>query len=301
MMKNKNWVIVLLMMFCLCFIPSSQVEAKWVKTSKGYRYTKNASGTKYYKNNWVKIKGKYYYFDKKGYRKTGWLSYQGNKYYLDKNGVRLTGVQNIDNKSYFFSKKGIMICGWIKHNNQYYYANDKGELQKGLVGIGNYAYYFDAEGKRVSGGNIVLGNITYYFATNGTLQYTGTAEERAVKYINVVRMLNGMEPLVYYETGNLANATNVRAKELAVNKSHTRPNNTNYGTILTSECPVSTYWNGECILWGTEKAGEDVAKNWLSDGNANVLLQKQANGISVSRYVDNNGCEYWDAIVVQIP
>ena len=39
------------------------------------------SGENYYVK---KIKGKYYYFDKKGLRKSGWMNYKGHRYYFDK-------------------------------------------------------------------------------------------------------------------------------------------------------------------------------------------------------------------------
>lgn len=296
---NVKGVIVLFFMLVLVMVPSVPVYAKWVKTDKGYRYTTNASGTRYYKNKWVKLNGKYYYFDKKGYRKTGWLTYKGKKYYLSKSGVRTTGFKVIKNKKYYFSKKGIMITGWLKYQNNYYYLDKDGVVQTGLSAIGNYIYYFDASGKRVAGVNIVLGNMTYYFGNNGTLQYTGSEEEKAVKYINAKRMVKGYKPLTYYTNCNLSNAASLRAKELSVNASHTRPDGTLYSTVLSKEYPVSVYWSGECILWGKKKTGTEVSANWLSNRNADVLMQKEANAISIGSYTDDKGCEYWTVIVVQ--
>ena len=95
--KSKCMIVFVLLLMCM-LVPSLTAEAKWVKDGKKYRYTINDSGTKYYKNGWVKIKGKYYYFDEDGYRKTGWLTYKGNKFYLNKSGVRVTGFQTIKNK-----------------------------------------------------------------------------------------------------------------------------------------------------------------------------------------------------------
>lgn len=299
-MKKSFWLFTFCLLCILMLAPSISAQAKWVKVGKNqYRYTTNVSGTKYYKNKWVKIKGKYYYFNKKGYRKTGWLTYKGKRYYLNKNGVRVTGMKTISKKKYYFSKKGVMITGWIKYKNQYYYADSKGVIQKGLKQINNQIYYFDTNGKRVAGANIVLGNMTYYFANNGTLQYTGTEVEKAAKYINVQRMINGYNPLTYYTNCNLSTAAYARAKELSTNASHTRPNGTNYSTILSVDYPVSIYWSGECVSWGKTKTGDMVAYNWLTNSNASVLLEKEANGISIGTYTDEAGKEYWTALVVQ--
>lgn len=298
--SKKMWILTICFLCVMLLIPSVTAEAKWVKVAKNkYRYTTNAAGTKYYKNKWVKIKGKYYYFDKKGYRKTGWLTYKGNKYYLNKKGVRVTGFKTIKNKKYYFSKKGVMIKGWLKSKGNYYYANSKGVIQKGLKQIDNHVYYFDINGKRVSGAHIVLGNMTYYFANNGTLQYTGTETEKAAKYINIQRMLKGYDSLKYYTNCNLSAAAYTRAKELSVMTSHTRPDGTDYSTILSVDYPVSVYWSGECVSWGTKKTGNVVAMNWLANNNYQVLMQKEADGISIGTYTDSNGKEYWTALVIQ--
>jgi uncharacterized protein YkwD len=304
--KHKNAVVtmkkglgVLALLLAFMMIPSVSAQAKWVKVNGKYRYTTNSSGTKYYKRTWKKIKGKYYYFDKNGYRKTGWLTYNGKKYYLNKKGVRLTGFRTINGKEYYFNSKGVMITGWMKYKSNYYYLNSSGVMQTGLKQIGNYVYYFDSTGKRVSNVNITLGNLTYYFAKNGTLQYNGTEEENAVKYVNVQRMVAGYEPLEYVVDTNLTKAAYKRAVELSDYASHERPNGTSYATVLVSDYPVAHYWSGECILWGKSKKGTQVASSWLSDGNAAVLMQKEADNIGVAKYTDKNGCEYWAAIVIQ--
>ena len=301
-MKNgfiKQLFLTFVLLMVLFLIPAAKAEAKWVKANGKYRYTINASGTKYYKNKWVKIKGKYYYFDKKGYRKTGWLTHNGKKYYLNKKGVRVTGFQTIKKKKYFFSSKGVMITGWLKYKNNYYYMNSSGIVQTGLKKINNYIYYFDSNGKRVSNADITFGNMVYHFASNGTLQYNGTEEENAVKYINVIRMLKGYNPLEYHTDGVLSNAAQKRAKELDSKTSHIRPDGTSYATVLTNDYPVAVYWSGECILWGKAKKGTVVAGSWLADNNAKVLLQKEADAIGIAKYRNAKGCEYWSAIVIQ--
>ncbi|MBQ9984443.1 MAG: hypothetical protein IJP29_07620 [Lachnospiraceae bacterium] len=298
-MRGKLWFVICMLLCAFCLAPSITAEAKWVKVGENYRYTTNEAGTKYYKNCWKKINGKYYYFNKRGYRKTGWFKYDGKKYYLNKKGVRVTGMKTIKNKKYYFSKKGILITGWIKYKNHYYYANNKGVIMTGVQSIDQKIYYFDKSGKRVVNANVVIGNMTYYFAANGVLQYTGTEMEKAVKYINIQRVLNGYEPLTYYINCNLSAAAGLRAQELSVLQSHTRPDGTNYSTVIATTYPVNTYWSGECVSWGKAKSGDTVAANWMADNNSKVLLAKQANAISIGTYTDEKGCEYWVALVVQ--
>lgn len=299
MPEGKIWIMLLLLLGAIILVPSVSAEAKWVKAGKNYRYTTNAEGTEYYRNQWVKIDGRYYYFNKKGYRKTGWLTYKGKKYYLDKNGIRVTGMKTIKKKRYYFTKKGVMVTGWIKYQNNYYYANAKGVLQTGLKAVDNNVYYFAKDGVRVTNIHITLGNMSYYFSNNGTLQYTGTEEEKAVKYINVQRMLKRLTPLNYSSDSNLAYAASRRAWELSMQTSHTRPGGRNYSTVLVNDYPMSVYWSGECILWGGQRNGTQAAASWMSDSNANVLMQKGANAISVASYTDAGGHQYWVAIVVQ--
>ena len=53
------------------------------------------------------------------------------------------------------------------------------------------------------------------------------------------------------------------------------------------------------MSWGKKKTGESVAMNWMMNNNYQVLMQKEANGISIGTYTDSNGKEYWVALVIQ--
>ena len=82
-----------------------------------------------FKGGWQKIKGKWYYYTKKGVKKTGWLTYRGNRYYLNQNGVMLTKKNTIKKKTYYFTKSGVLKKStWVKSGKWYYYANAKGVL-----------------------------------------------------------------------------------------------------------------------------------------------------------------------------
>ena len=69
-----------------------------------------------YKNKWVEIDGKWYYFDKNGYMvKNHWKMYKGEWYYLGADGAMVTGVQTIDGVTYCFKDSGAMACDeWLK-------------------------------------------------------------------------------------------------------------------------------------------------------------------------------------------
>ncbi|MDO5156248.1 MAG: hypothetical protein Q4D51_09815 [Eubacteriales bacterium] len=298
MKMKKSFFLVAVLMICVLWT-SNVSHAKWVKHNGKYMYSKNESGTLFYKNQWVKIDGIYYYFDKNGYRKQGWLKYRGKKYYLNSKGIRVTGFKTIKKKKYYFTKKGVMITGWLKYNHHYYYLNQSGVMVTGLRKIGDYIYYFDQSGKRVADADIYFGNMSYYFSENGALEYTGTEEEMAVAYINIKRMLKGYKPLEYVEKSNLTYAATQRAYELEKKKSHIRPDGTKYSTVLRTEYPVENYWSGECIFWGTEKRGTQVAADWLANSNSKVLLEEKANAIGIAKHMDYQGCEYWTAIVIQ--
>ena len=91
--------------------PADTSAARWVK--KGSRLRLKGSNGKY-KTGFVKYKGKYYYFDSKGYLKTGWITVGGNKYYASCNkkghyGALLTGRQKIGSKTYQFDSSGKLL------------------------------------------------------------------------------------------------------------------------------------------------------------------------------------------------
>lgn len=99
---------------------------KTVKGSRRYVYEDGA----YPKNIWLKIAGKYYYFNKKGFVRTGLVSYKGHTYYLSNQsrnkGQLLTGLCKINGKKYYFSPTtGSMISGWKKLGKSWFYFSAK--------------------------------------------------------------------------------------------------------------------------------------------------------------------------------
>lgn len=62
------------------------------------------------KTGWQEIKGKRYYFNKKGAKVTGLKTINGQKYYFNKKGVMQTGLKKVKNKTYYFDRNsGYMV------------------------------------------------------------------------------------------------------------------------------------------------------------------------------------------------
>ncbi|MDO5424128.1 MAG: hypothetical protein Q4F41_10415 [Eubacteriales bacterium] len=102
-------------------------EGTWKKDEVGYWY--QYTNGKYPRKVWLKINGKYYYFDAQGYLKTGWFTFKGNRYYLSKRkgreGELLLGFQSINGKKYHFSKKtALMSYGWNKISGKWYHFDE---------------------------------------------------------------------------------------------------------------------------------------------------------------------------------
>lgn len=108
--------------------PAKASSGKWKTDKNGRRYI--YKDKTYPQNVWLKIAGKYYYFNKKGYVRTGRVKYKGGTYYLSSQsrnkGQLLTGLQTISGKKYYFSPKtGSMVTGWKKLGKNWFYFNSK--------------------------------------------------------------------------------------------------------------------------------------------------------------------------------
>jgi len=108
--------------------PAEASRGRWETTKKGRCYVYK-DGT-HPRNMWLKISGKYYYFNKKGYVRTGLVRYRGEVYYLStqprKKGQLLTGLHRINGKSYYFSPNtGKRITGWKRVGKSRFYFSPK--------------------------------------------------------------------------------------------------------------------------------------------------------------------------------
>ena len=105
------------------------VKAKWVKTSKGYKYL-NTNNT-YSKNKFQTISGKKYHFDANGIMATNWKKISNKWYYFGTDGAMRTGWQKISGYSYYFNASGVMQANkWISKK----YVGYDGKYVEGVSG-----------------------------------------------------------------------------------------------------------------------------------------------------------------------
>ena len=147
---------------------------------------------------WVKVDGKWFFFDKDGALVTGWLLDDGKWYYLEPAGesgieTGVTGTifrdgwrkvdgrwyffnpgghiarntwKEIPDKSgtwYYFSAGGQMVTGWQKLGKSWYLFNPGGTLVTGWRKTGQYWYYLGTGAMRT--GWQELSGKWYYFRT----------------------------------------------------------------------------------------------------------------------------------------
>ena len=97
---------------CNVYVPG------WIKKGTKRRYF-GADG-KYAASKWVKISGKWYHFDAKGYMQKGWIKVSKKWYYLTSSGAMKTGWLKSSGKWYYFNKDGTMRTAPLKLNGKTY-------------------------------------------------------------------------------------------------------------------------------------------------------------------------------------
>ncbi len=125
----------------------------------------------------------------------------------------------------------------------------------------------------------------------------GTAEltyaQQVVKLVNVERVKAGLSELAIDEKTEAAAL--VRAKEIKQSFSHTRPNGSQFSTVL-KEQGVSYRGAGENIAWG-QKSPEEVVTAWMnSEGHRANILNAKFTHIGVGYYQDAKGTNYWSQL-----
>lgn len=195
-------LIIFLVFICLLFTAfhAEAATSTWkTRSGKTYYYTqdgKKAIGLK-------KIKGKYYYFDKKGvlYKK-GWKTIKGSKYYFSKKTGRAYvgaakvgskrylfsksgklykyGLKRYGSKTYFVSRNGTLTYGWKSYKGKKYYFTKSGAADTGWFTYKSKKYYADKKGV-VYTGKKKVGKYTYYFSSKGIRQ-TGWIKSGRKKY-----------------------------------------------------------------------------------------------------------------------
>ena len=138
-------------------------------------------------------------------------------------------------------------------------------------------------------------------AENGvTGNYVITVHDLAAFADEVLRLTNieranvGVEALDKVQV--LAQAADIRAKEVIVSFSHTRPDGRKFATVL-EELNVSYSMAGENLAAGQRTPAEAV-KAWMDskDGHREALLEKDFKHVGIGVAMDGNGRIYWTQI-----
>lgn len=112
--------------------------------------------------------------------------------------------------------------------------------------------------------------------------------ESVVAQCNAVRNANGVLPLSESET--LSKAAAQRAKEAATQRSHIRPDGTQYYTTVTA---ALNPYVGENLAGGSYTS-ETVVTAWMnSAGHRENILDPEFHYIGVGYYVSETGTIYW--------
>lgn len=90
---------------------------------------------------------------------------------------------------------------------------------------------------------------------------------------------------------SITGAANVRAKEIVSNFSHTRPDGTEFGTVLR-QAGINYRGAGENIAYG-QRTPEEVMNAWMnSSGHRANILNPNYTNIGIG-YYEANGVKYW--------
>lgn len=83
-------------------------EGFW-RRSDGYWLWEKGDG-RYAANEWLKINGKWFFFNEKGRSVRGWMSFGGSRCFFDENGALVTGrPYQINGDWYIFDKNGHLM------------------------------------------------------------------------------------------------------------------------------------------------------------------------------------------------
>ena len=119
---------------------------RWVTSARGvwWRYD---DGT-YPTNMRLRIDGKVYRFNARGYVVTGWSRVDGQWSYYGADGAQAFGWTRIRGAWYYLDPStGVVHTGWLKDGGHWYYLMRSGAMVTGTHWIGGTRYEFDARGR----------------------------------------------------------------------------------------------------------------------------------------------------------
>ncbi|MDE6111196.1 MAG: CAP domain-containing protein [Eubacterium sp.] len=126
-----------------------------------------------------------------------------------------------------------------------------------------------------------------------TVTSTNSNVKDVFNLVNNERVKNGVSKLTY--RNDLQSAADTRAKELVTKFDHTRPNGTDWYTVIPASVSIKT--GGENIAYGKKDANA-VMDSWMnSAGHKANILKKEFTGIAVGCY-EKDGVKYWVQLFV---
>lgn len=277
------------------------------------RGLRSYNGERYYicmdytllKSRWKTIGGKTFYFLKTGKAAKTITSIGGKRYLFQSDGVRIDGpgIKTFNGKKYLLNTSSAILTGWQTYGGEtYYFSSDGTMVVSRFMTRDGKKYYLTSKGTMAKGW-VVLGKDRYYFLQDGSMatnrrlgsDYVG-ADGRSYCYqmlaaINEQRAKYGISPLKMNKY--LLSGAIVRAPELPISFSHTRPNGQGYYTAVSAAYTYSML--GENIAMATSSIPNvDLIVNlWMnSPGHrANILTEEyEDTGIGLSY---QNGGWYW--------
>ena len=120
--------------------------------------------------------------------------------------------------------------------------------------------------------------------------------DAVVELVNAERAKAGLSPLSVHD--GVAEAANKRAQEIKGTFSHTRPDGSNFSTVLT-QAGISYRSVGENIAYG-QNSPEAVMQSWMnSSGHRANILNRDFTSIGVGHYQDASGTDYWTQLFIK--
>ena len=123
----------------------------------------------------------------------------------------------------------------------------------------------------------------------------GSFAEQVVQLVNKERRKQGLKELTLDKS--VESAALIRAKEIEVSFSHTRPNGSSFFSVL-KENGINYRSAGENIAWG-QVSPEAVMQAWMnSDGHRANILNSGFTKIGVGYYRNSSGRNYWTQLFI---
>ena len=119
---------------------------RWVTSARG-TWWRFDDGT-YPTNTRLRIDGKVYRFNARGYVVTGWSRVEGQWSYFGRDGAQAFGWTRIQGAWYYLDpSSGVVHKGWLKDGGHWYYLSSSGAMVTGTHWIDGTRYEFDARGR----------------------------------------------------------------------------------------------------------------------------------------------------------